>query len=92
MAVSDEKWMINKLGGTNWATWKFLMKHLLLVKELWGVVSGLETLEEGADADVRSNFEMKSKKAFSTLALAIGTSQLYLVTDLVTHQRRSRML
>ena len=81
MAVSDEKWTIDKLGGANWATWKFQMKHLLLAKELWGVVSGSETLEEGADAEVRSNFEKKSQKAFSTLALAIGTAQLYIVTS-----------
>ena len=60
MAVGDEKWSIDKLSGTNWATWKFQMKHLLLAKELWGVVSGSETLDEGADADVRSNFGKKS--------------------------------
>ena len=57
------------------------MKHLLLAKELWGVVNGSEMLEKGADADARSNFEKKSQKTFSTLALAIGTSQLYLVTS-----------
>ena len=46
MAVSgtDEKWTIEKLNGVNWPTWKFQMKHLLLARELWGMVDGTETL------------------------------------------------
>ena len=42
MAVStvDEKWLIDRLDGKNWMTWKFQMRHLLLGKELWGFVHG----------------------------------------------------
>ena len=79
--MAEEKWTFDKLNGSNWATWKFQMKHLLLAKELWSVVDGSETLAEGAEPAVRSNYEKKCQKAFSTLALAIGTSQLYLVTS-----------
>ena len=81
---TDEKWTIEKLNGANWSTWKFQMKHLLLAKELWGVVNGTETLAEDAAATARSDFEKKTQKAFSTLVLAIGTSQLYLVTSCET--------
>ena len=31
----DEKWVIDKLDGSNWATWKFQMRYLLLAKGLW---------------------------------------------------------
>ena len=75
---TDEKWTIEKLNGANW---KFQMKHLLLVKELWGMV---DTLAEDAATTARSDFQKKSQKAFSTLVLAIGTSQLYLVTSCET--------
>ena len=74
---TDEKWTIEKLSGANWSTWKFQMKHLLLAKELWGMVDGTETLAEDAATTARSEFQKKSQKAFSTLVLAIGTSQLY---------------
>ena len=82
MAVStaDKKWTIEKLNRANWSTWKFQMKHLLLAKELWGMVDGTETLAEDVTAAARTEFQKRSQKAFSTLVLAIGTSQLYLVT------------
>ena len=33
-ATMDKKWSIDKLDGSNWVTWKFQMRHLLLAKEL----------------------------------------------------------
>ena len=45
----DEKWTIDKLDSTNWTTWKFQMKHLLLAKGLWGFIDGTELLAEDAD-------------------------------------------
>ena len=44
----DKKWSIDKLNGSNWMTWKFQMRHLLLAKELWGIVDGSEVLAEDA--------------------------------------------
>ena len=35
-----DKWSIDKLDSSNWTTWKFQMKHLLLAKGLWGIVNG----------------------------------------------------
>ena len=82
MATStDDKWVIDKLDGKNWSTWKFQMKHLLLAKGLWGLVDGSETLAEDANAAARAEFQKRSQRTFSTIVLAIGTSQLYLVTS-----------
>ena len=82
MATStDEKWVIDKLNGKNWSTWKFQMKHLLLAKGLWGLVDGSETLAEEANAAARADFQKKSQRTFSTIVLAIGTAHLYLVTS-----------
>ena len=46
----DEKWSIDKLDGSNWITWKFQMRHLLLAKGLWGHVDGTAVLAENANA------------------------------------------
>lgn len=76
--MTEKKWVIDKLDGANWMIWKFQMKHLLLAKGLWGVVDGTE--EPTEDAAACAEFQKKSQKAFSTVVLAISTSQLYLVT------------
>ena len=81
MATTDEKWVIDKLDDSNWTTWKFQMKHLLLAKGVWEVVDGTEELAEDATAAARAEFLKKSQKAFSSIVLAIKTSQLYLVTS-----------
>ena len=57
------------------------MRHLLLAKGLWGYVDGTEILAEDATAAVQAEFRKKSQKAFSTITMAISTSQLYLVTS-----------
>ena len=82
MAVSsEEKWSIEKLNSSNWLTWKFQMRHLLLAKGLWGFIEGTEVLNDDATNEQKKEFKQKSQKAFSTLVLAIDTSQLYLITS-----------
>ena len=78
----EEKWSIDKLDGANWSTWKFQMRHLLLAKGLWEYVDGsaAAALGDGANDQARADFRKKSQKAFSTIVLAISSSQLYLVT------------
>ena len=80
---TDEKWTVDKLDGSNWTTWKFQMRHLLLAKGFWGLVDGTDQLADGAsDAATREyEFRQKAQKAFSTIIMAIGTPQLYLVTS-----------
>lgn len=83
MAVStaDEKWSIDRLDGTNWMTWKFQMRHLLLAKELWGFVDGSEVEREGMTVQEKADHKKKSQKALSAIVMAISTSQLYLITS-----------
>ena len=76
----EERWSIDKLDGSNWTMWKFQMYHLLLAKGLWGLVEGMEVLEEGANERVQAEHREKSQKVFSTIVMAISTFQLYLVT------------
>ena len=84
MAVSDEKWSIEKLDGSNWQTWKFQLYHLLEGKNLWRHVEGTAVLAGEADDQAREEFEQKSKRAFSTLVMMIAPSQLYLITSCTT--------
>ena len=51
-----KKWSIDKLDDSNWSTWKFQMRHLLLAKELWKYVDRSEVLAEGATAEARTKF------------------------------------
>jgi hypothetical protein len=69
--MASEKWTIEKLDDTNYGTWKFHVKHLLLAKGMWKYV---ESAESGADAAV----------ALSTIVLAVAPSQLYLITSCET--------
>ena len=58
-AIGDTKVSVDKLDGSNWAIWKFQMKHLLLTKGLWGLVDGTEVLRAGATAQQEANFMTK---------------------------------
>ena len=60
--MMDEKWSIDKLDGSNWVTWKFQMRHLLLAKELWVYVDGMEVLGEDARPQTQAEFQKKSQK------------------------------
>ena len=71
----EEKWSIDKLNGSNWNTWKFQMRHLLLAKGLWGLVEGSEVLAD--DATAQTLYQSRLKKAFSTTVSAIDNAQLY---------------
>ena len=61
----EEKWLIKKLNGNNWNTWKFQMKHLLMAKGLWSLVDGSEVLASEA----------------SVVAVALFQSRLHSVLD-----------
>jgi len=81
MATDEDKWLMEKLRDDNWQTWKFQMKHLLIAKGLWGVVDLSEVLATGASAEQRSAFQRKSQKAFSTIALSVSASKVYLISS-----------
>ena len=53
----EEKWSVEKLDwSTNWMTWKFQLRHLLMAKGLWKYVEGSAVLAEDAAGDVREKF------------------------------------
>ncbi len=69
----EEKWTIEKLeGASNWGTWKFQMRHLLLAKGLWGLVDGSEGLGPDASDAVQSEFQQRLQRAFSTIVMAVS--------------------
>ena len=76
-----DRWSIDKLDASNWMTWKFQIKHLLLARGLWGLVEGTEVLQGEANAQQRADFNKRIQKAFSTVVMAISSTQLYLVTS-----------
>ena len=80
----EDKWAIDKLDGTNWSTWKFQVRHLLLAKGLWKYVDGSTELAQDADANARQEFNKNSQIAQSNIVLRLKTSQLYLVTSCTT--------
>lgn len=80
MAESD-RWSIDKLNSSNWMTWKFQLKHLLLSKGLWDIVTGKEVLKENPTTAQEAEFRSRSQKAFSTIVMSMESSQLYLVTS-----------
>ena len=77
----EDKWTMDRLDGSNWITWKFQLKHLLLAKDLWKYVDGSAVLAEGATAEQRAKHRSESQKAFSVIAMSVSTSQLYLITS-----------
>lgn len=77
----EDKWVVDKLDGSNWITWKFQLKHLLLGKGLWKYVDGSAVLAEDATEEQRAKHQNESQRAFSVIAMAVSTSQLYLITS-----------
>ena len=64
-SVTEDKWSIDKLGTSNWSTWKFQMKHMLLAKGLWGHVDGTEVLAAEANVAQQTEFNKRAQRAFS---------------------------
>ena len=77
----DEKWCIEKLDGSNWITWKFQLRHLLMAKGLWKFVDGSAVLAEDPTREEREKFQAEQQKAFSTIVMSVSPSLLYLITS-----------
>lgn len=72
----SSKWSVDRLDGTNWSVWKFQMKHLLLAKDLWGLVDDTEVLRHGATPQQETDHKKRQQKTFSTIVMSISPSQL----------------
>ncbi|XP_058446013.1 uncharacterized protein LOC131427106 [Malaya genurostris] len=73
--MSDAKFAIPKLSGTNWQTWKVRLEMLLYRENLWSVVSDDLPEEEERDEQWLSD----DRKAKATIVLLLEDSQLPLV-------------
>ena len=77
---SEAKYSIGKLEGeSNWLTWKFQMRHLLLDRELWGHVDGSTKLKVDANAVETAEFNRKNQKAMTTIVMAVSQSVVSLI-------------
>ena len=60
---SDSTMRIEKLNGTNYQTWKFNVKLMLMQKELWGIVEGTEVVDDSTEG-LRKKFYARSDEAY----------------------------
>lgn len=83
--MEDQKLVIDKLSATNYSTWKFKLKHLLIAKELFGYCDG-STEEPAGDATaaVKKAYSLNSQKALSQIVLAVSDEFIYLITECET--------
>ena len=80
-STMEEKWAVEKLDGSNWITWKFQLRHLLMAKGLWKFVDGSAVLAEDASEENKEKFQANQQKAFSTIVMSISSTLLYLITS-----------
>ena len=82
--MADDRSMdikIKKLDGTNYQSWKFQMKLVLMEKDLWGFIEDVEVNVATDSPEVQGKFRSRSNKAYSLIALSIETSlQPHIVT------------
>ena len=84
--ADDSNSKIEKLNGSNYKTWKFNCKLVLMNKDLWGIVVGTDKApvadEDGnVDAKLKREFESRSNQAYSIIALSIQKEiQTYIVS------------
>ena len=78
MATSSTNEMnvsIEPLDGSNYLSWKFNVKLVLMQSGLWGIVSGAEKAPEATEADKKEKeicaFRVRSEKAYSQIALNV---------------------
>ena len=70
---------IEKFDGTNFNTWKFKIKALLMSKRAWAAVAESDKDKSGPAVDDEAEM-----RAFSTLAMSIKDSQLPLIMSCKT--------
>ena len=79
----DAKVAIDRLNcADDWPGWKFQMKHLLKMKKLWEYVTE-EAVQPGigSSSEAIAAYHQNFERAFSWIALYVGKSQLYLITN-----------
>jgi len=73
-ANAEETYKVEPLqGSANYQIWKFSMRMMLQVKDLWEVVSGEEMKLEAEK--VGQTWEKKARMALATIALALSAAE-----------------
>src|SRR5579859_908019 len=71
---AEETYKVEPLqGSANYRTWKFSMRMVLQVKDLWEVVTGEEVKPEAEKAG--QAWERKARKALASIALALSAAE-----------------
>ena len=60
MAGIGEKFEIKNVNRSNWPTWKFQMKHLLMARELWEYVEGTALSPDSDSEGAKARYEKTS--------------------------------
>ncbi len=79
--MADFKTSLVPLNGKNYPTWNLQCRMALVKDSLWDIVTGTETLAEGASADARKKFVARSDRALAIIVLAVDPSLLYLLGE-----------
>ena len=74
-SASEMKVQIEPLDGSNYLSWKFNVKLVLMQSGLWGIVSGAEKAPVASEDDKKEkeivDFRVRSEKAYSQIALNV---------------------
>lgn len=74
--------MVDKLTSTNYSTWKFKLKHLLIAKDLYDYCDGtIAEPADGANEDVKKAYTTGNRKALSHIVLTVSDELIYLITE-----------
>src|SRR5947207_12918765 len=69
-------------GSINYRTWKYSMKMVLMVKDLWEIVDGTEVKPD--DAKEAAAWTKKSQKALAHISLSLSATQQHHILDCTT--------
>ena len=72
MATTEEKTQMQKLTANNYHNWNFDMKMVLVGKDLWDIVDGVEVIAEEDSEDKKKDFRKRDQKAMSIICLGVS--------------------
>jgi transposase InsO family protein len=73
---SASLYSIEKLDGTNFSSWKFRLKMVLIDRNLWDIVDGTESRPGPEDLTALGSFTKKDNQALAQIALTVSNAQL----------------
>ena len=70
-----------RLTAETYHNWKFNMRMYLMGKDLWGIVSGTEVVDDLMNENQRMQFRKREQKAMSAICLGVSTPLQIYVRD-----------